>query len=216
MDLPFSRAEFFDVFAAYNTAWWPAAIALWAVSLGLVIRAFGAGGPPHRALSALLAVHWTWSALAYHAAYFSRINPAAWIFAALFLVQAGIFVWLGMVHDRLRFSTGRSARHVAAGALIAYALAYPLINAALGHAYPRAPTFGVPCPTAIFTVGLLLASSPPRWDVSVIPILWSAIGGSAAVLLGVRADLALPVAGALLVVRLLAGHRGHEWAPNQG
>lgn len=216
MDLPFTRAEFFDIFAAYNIAWWPAAVALWAVSLGLVIRALGPAGPSHRALGALLAVHWAWSAVAYHAAYFSRINPAAWIFAALFLIQAGFFIWVGVLRDGLRFSTGQSARHLAAGVLIAYALAYPLLNAALGHGYPRAPTFGVPCPTTIFTAGLLLASAPARWTVSVIPIVWSAIGGSAAVLLGVRADLVLPVAGVLLVMRLVAGHRDPAWAARRG
>src|SRR5688572_3985311 len=39
-------------------------------------------------LSALLAWHWAWSAVAYHMAFFTRINPAAWPFAALFLVFA--------------------------------------------------------------------------------------------------------------------------------
>jgi len=37
-----------------------------------------------------------------------------------------------------------------------------------------------------------------------IPILWSVVGGSAALLLGVRADLMPPVAGAVLLVRLKA------------
>ena len=41
--------------------------------------------------------HWAWSALAYHAAFFTRINPAAWLFAALFLVQATAFFWSGVV-----------------------------------------------------------------------------------------------------------------------
>jgi len=34
----------------------------------------------------------------------------------------------------------------------------------------------------------------------IVPIIWSAIGGSAAFLLGVSADYALPVAGAALAV----------------
>ena len=36
------------------------------------------------------------------------------------------------------------------------------------------------------------------WRLSIIPILWSAIGGSAAFLMGVRADYALPIAGVCL------------------
>jgi hypothetical protein len=66
------------------------------------------------------------------------------------------------------------------------------------------PTFGVPCPTAILTAGLLVTS--PRAEarlVAVIPILWSAIGGSAAFSLGILPDFALPIAGAALLLRIL-------------
>ena len=31
-----------------------------------------------------------WLAVAYHATLFSGINPAAWLFAAMFLIQAGL------------------------------------------------------------------------------------------------------------------------------
>jgi hypothetical protein len=41
------------------------------------------------------------------------------------------------------------------------------------------------------------------WALSIVPIVWSAIGGSAASLLGVRADYALPVAGLALVLSLI-------------
>jgi hypothetical protein len=60
------------------------------------------------------------------------------------------------------------------------------------------PTFGVPCPTTIFTVGLLMLATPRLWRLSIIPVIWSVIGGSAAFLLGVSADYALPVAGIAL------------------
>jgi hypothetical protein len=35
---------------------------------------------------------------------------------------------------------------------------------------------------------------------AIVPIVWSIIGGSAAILLGVSADYALPVGGAVLAV----------------
>jgi hypothetical protein len=92
--------------------------------------------------------------------------------------------------------------------LIAYALLYPALGLALGLAYPRFPSFGVPCPTAILTVGLLLLA--PRREVrllSAIPVLWAAVGGSAALLLNIRADFALLVAGPLLLVFAAAGPR---------
>jgi hypothetical protein len=48
------------------------------------------------------------------------------------------------------------------------------------------PTYGVPCPTAILTIGLLMTTldSVPL-SLAIIPVLWGFIGGSAAVLLAV-------------------------------
>ena len=37
----------------------------------------------------LLATLWIWNAVAYHALLFTRINPAAWLFAALFTMEGG-------------------------------------------------------------------------------------------------------------------------------
>ena len=78
---------------------------------------------------------------------------------------------------------------------------YPLIGQYSGHAYPYAPTFGLPCPTTIFTLGVLLLL-PYRlpWYIAIIPILWSVIGFSAAFMLGVVEDTALILAGILFVV----------------
>jgi hypothetical protein len=73
---------------------------------------------------------------------------------------------------------------------------YPLLGWLAGHGWPRSPVFGVtPCPTAIFTWGLLLlvhGRTPLR--LTVIPLIWSLIGGSAAWLLKVPEDASLPVA----------------------
>ncbi|HEY5550762.1 MAG TPA: DUF6064 family protein, partial [Opitutaceae bacterium] len=59
----------------------------------------------------------------------------------------------------------------------------------------------VPCPTTLFTAGVLLAVAAPvpRW-LFVVPIAWSVVGGSAAVLLGMMPDLMLFVAGVCLAV----------------
>jgi len=81
----------------------------------------------------------------------------------------------------------------------AYALAYPLLALATGLHWPRLPSFGVPCPTTLLTVGLLLGLAPRRLrGLSVIPWLWCLVGGSAALVLGVRPDLMLWVAAVVL------------------
>ncbi|HEU4927443.1 MAG TPA: DUF6064 family protein [Vicinamibacterales bacterium] len=203
MDLPFTREQFFDLFLAYNEALWPALVALWVASAGLgVLLLLGRPGLS-RWISALLAWHWAWSALAYHAAFFTRINPAAWLFAALFLFQAFLFLWVGVVRGRVSFAGWSSPWAPLAWGLVGYSLAYPMINAVVYRSGWRIPAFGVPCPTTILTIGLLLLAMPRSWSLSAVPVLWSAIGASAAPLLGVRADYALALAGVVLVVVLL-------------
>ena len=120
------------------------------------------------------------------------------------MTQAWLFIWFGIVHGRLQFSTGRSARHVLAALLVAYSFAYPILNLALGLKYPRIPLFAVPCPTTIFTAGLLLAADCPPWSLFVVPVLWSVIATSATVLFDVRADFILLPAAVLLVAFTIA------------
>jgi hypothetical protein len=206
MTLPFTAEEFFDVVAAYNEALWPAAAALWLLSLAVVFRLLARGSGTDRQVSAVLAAHWASSAVAYHAAFFTRVNPAAWLFAGLFLTQAWLFVWFGIVHGRLQFSTGRSARHVLAALLVAYSFAYPILNLALGLEYPRIPLYAVPCPTTIFTAGLLLAAERPPWSLLVVPVVWSLIATSATVLFDVRADFMMLPAAVFLVAFTVSRH----------
>lgn len=221
MELPFTPTQFVDVFAAYNARMWSAALALWVLSLVVLVAAFRGDEPRHRTLSALLAVHWAWSALAYHAAFFTSINPAAWIFAVAFLVQAAGFVWAGVIRGRLAFTSGWSLRHALAGALVTYAFAYPLVTLAEGLTFPRMPTFGLPCPTTIMTAGLLLTARAPSWGIALIPVLWSLVGGSAALLLNVKSDVVLLVTAALLVISIgvsrsrhpVASPRSAAWNP---
>ena len=204
MTLPFTRAEFLDVFAVYNTHLWPAAALLWLATVAVVVVFARGARPPHRLIAGLLAFHWAWSGIVYHASLFTAINPAAWLFAALFVAQAIVFARWGAA---LEFSRSRSIGHTISWMLIGYALLYPVVAWAGGLDYPRVPTFGVPCPTTILTAGLLLAADPPLPAIiAAIPIGWTVVGGSAAFLLGIGADLMLPVAGCCLSVSLVHNH----------
>ena len=186
MQLPFTREQFFDLFAAYNETLWPAALALWTASAVMMALLRSTHRPHDRWISALLVAHWAWSAVAYHAAFFTRINPAAWLFAVLFLGQAVLFLRVGVVGRRLSFAPWGNAWAPLAWALIAYSLAYPVINAVDHRSLLRSPTFGLSCPTTIFTAGAMMLATPRLWRLSIVPVIWSAIGGSAAFLLGVH------------------------------
>ena len=208
MQLPFSRAEFLDTFVGYNLAWWPGALLLWLLTLSALVMVYRRSAGAPLVFSAVLGLHWAWAGAVYHLGIFRQINPAATAFGVLFLAQAGLLFWLGVTHRRLEFVPSRSRWGRLGGALMAYALLYPVIGIVGGLRYPEMPTFGVPCPTTILTIGALL--TVPRRAArlpSIVPVLWTAIGGSAAFLLGMWPDLMLPVAGVMILLYVLTPDR---------
>jgi hypothetical protein len=116
------------------------------------------------------------------------------------------------VDQRLAFRIRRDARSAFGVLLIGYALvAYPLWSIAIGHRYPELPTFGLPCPTTLLTIGMLGFLQPPYpRGVLVAPLAWSLIGAQAAFLLGVTPDLALLVAAAAAVVFIVRNGSPHD------
>jgi hypothetical protein len=208
MQLPFSEAEFLEVFGHYNRALWPGALVLWLASAAAAVDWLGARRLSDRWLAGFLALHWAWVGVFYHGVYFSRINPAAWLFAALFLVQAALLLWFGCHRRSLTFTVRSGAWRGIGAALVVYSLVYPVLPWALGFRYPEMPTFGVPCPTTLFTAGFLVAaSSPALCRLLVVPAAWCLVGASAAFLFGVYPDWALLLALPLLLVRGLFARR---------
>jgi hypothetical protein len=203
--LPFSRYEFFGVFAAYNAATWPAAIVAYVLAIAALLFACRATQKSSHVVAAILALMWGWVGVMYHGAYFSQINPVARVFAAAFVLQALLFVLNAVRDSGLEFGPRSRVRTAAGAIMIVYALiAYPLIGLAVGETYSAMPLFGVtPCPLLIFTFALMLWATRARWWLWIVPIMWSVVGGSAALLLSVPQDWALPffaVTGLILIL----------------
>ena len=211
MDVPFTTEQFLDVFRRYNTELWPARWVLLAVGAVAAALALRGGRRESRLAALLLAVLWLWTGVVYHLAYFRAINPAAVWFGAAFVAQAALFAWLGAWRGGLAFGARADGAGLLGALLLAYALVgYPLLGLALGHRFPASPTFGLPCPTTIFTFGLLLWTRPPvPRALLVVPALWSLLGASAAARLGMREDLGLVVAALLATPVVLA--RDARW-----
>ena len=207
---PFSAEDFFGVFAAYNTAVWPVQVGLNILAVAAVALALRRDETAHRAIAFVLAFLWMWMAVMYHWIFFAEINPVAQVFAAAFAGQAAAFGWLALRTEPPRFRPRLDRFGIAGGALILYGLAiYPVVGLALGHAYPRQPTFGLPCPTTIFTLGILLWASPRvPWGVLAVPLAWSLLGASAVRYFGVIEDALLPVAGIVAGALILSKNRG--------
>jgi len=199
MSIPFTLDQFLDVFRRYNNAVWPAQTVLLVFAMVTAIAVLRFGEHSSRWVSAALAVLWIWAGVAYHFAFFRSINPAATVFAALFVAQGLVFVWLGVVRRAVRFQAAPGWRRLIGSAVIAYALAlYPLLGIRFGHTYPAAPTFGAPCPTTIFTFGLLVWTVAPRSKmVMAIPTVWSVVGLSAALQLRMWEDFGLAISACI-------------------
>ena len=212
MRLPFTVEQFFGVFRMYNSAVWPAQVLL--LLLAALALIFIALRRPWSgvAVSAILAVLWIWLGAAYHLAFFARINPVAYGFGALSIVGGLMFAWHGVIRRRLEFSFAKNLRAGIGIALLAFALlAYPIWATLAGHGYPELPTFGLPCPTTIFTIGVLaLASGTSLRAVFTVPILWSLVGSQAAFHLDVKPDLGLLVAGVAAVGLFIWPVRAHN------
>ena len=99
-EMPFTPAEFLDLFGAYNRTLWPAVAVLWVVTMALTVQ-LARGRADARVIVSLAAAQWAWSGGMYHALFFTRINPAAWLFAAVFLAQAALLIWYGVARGRL-------------------------------------------------------------------------------------------------------------------
>lgn len=210
-NLPFTREQFFGVFTQYNEAVWPAQVVAVVGGLAMVVLVLRPSRRGDRFIGAGLAAMWGWTGIAYHALHFSAINQAAYAFAVLFVAQAILLLHVVVVRARVAFRPGAEPVHWLGWALVAYALVlYPLVGLWFGHTVAQLPMFGItPCPLTLFTLRLLLMAAPPARGLLVIPLLWSAIGGSAATLLGVPQDWPL-LLGGVVVAGLLAWQWGHR------
>lgn len=200
MDLPFTVEQFFNVFQSYNMAIWPAQIIAYFLGAAAVVLVFRENKLSGRIISGILALFWIWIGIVYHIFYFSTINPIALAFGVLFVLEGLLFVIVGSIRDELSFSFSPKRDQIIGAIFILYAMiAYSLIGFALGHWYPKAPMFGVaPCPTTIFTFGLLLwAKKPVPVYLVAIPLIWAIIGTMAAVSLQVPQDYGLGIAGVI-------------------
>lgn len=206
LEAPFTTAQFFAVFAAYNAAIWPLQILVYALGVVAAVAVWSSGSGATRVIAIALAIMWAINGAGYHLLFFSEINPVARGFAAMFLLQSLLFAAAGIWSTDLRFEVGRTVRSVLGLVIIVYALLiYELLGSWAGHGMMSGPMFGVaPCPTTIFTLGMLMLARG-RWVIrlSIIPVLWSLVGVAAARQLSVPEDYGMPVAALALCLTLI-------------
>lgn len=200
MNVPFSTEQFFEVFAAYNQAVWPMQIIFNVATLLIIALVFFPNRFSNHIITILLSFLWLWMGFMYHIRFFSAINKAAWGFGILFILQGLLFTYYGQIKQLLVFKIKEGMMTVAGYIIILYALlAYPVMAIFLGHWYPSTPTFGLPCPTTMFTLGLLLLTDKKvPIPVIIIPLLWSVIGFAAAIKFGMWEDTGLLISAIMV------------------
>jgi hypothetical protein len=203
--LLFSPRTYYRLFELYNSAMWPlqiVALALGVAILGLLLREVAWRG---RAIAAVLAVCWLWVAWAYFLKRYETINWAAEYFAIGFAVEALLLVWTGILRDPLRFRPSRDFIGLAGLCIFLFAFfVHPLIGPLAGRPWSQVELFGVaPDPTAVATLGVLVAAQRTHWELLVIPLLWCALSG--ATLWTMQSPDALIVAAVAALTFVLAG-----------
>lgn len=200
MKTPFTIEQFFSVFTQYNNAIWPAQWLFAALAICAVYLIARRHRRRSRFVLLLLTILWLWTGFVYHGMFFSAINPAAYIFGAFCVIQAVLFGILAFAKTPVDVRYNGGYDSLAGMGLILYALViYPLLGVVLGHTYPAAPTFGAPCPTTIFTLGILLLMPTLPWWILIVPGLWAVIGFNAALTFSVYEDYGLLLSGILAI-----------------
>ncbi len=200
--MPFTEEQFFEVFKRYNLAVWPLHVLFYSLAVAAIFLAIRRKTASAKTITYILSFFWLWMGIAYHFTFFSSINKAAYIFGSLFFVQGILFIIIGVFQKKFSFEFEMNSYGITGLILMVYALfVYPLFGYLQGHVYPYSPTFGLPCPTTIFTLGMLLWTKwRPPFLILIIPFLWSIIGSAAAFSLGIQEDIGLGISGFVVTI----------------
>ena len=170
--LMFSAPAYWRLVERYHAAWWPAQ----ALAVVCGVAAVAVAGRTPRAVLLLLAAAWAWIGWAFFWRSYAEIFLGAPAVAIACGAQALLLGVAAAIAGR-----GPSSRHRAGLALAAAAvLFYPLLGGAEGRPWRQAEVFGfMPDPTALATLGFLLAMNLPLWQrllLAVIPALTLSLG----------------------------------------
>lgn len=178
--LLFSSATYHRLFAFHNAAIWPAHVAAGALSL-LLLWLLARGGEGMRWACVILAAAWAWVGWTFVWQRYATINWAAAYVAPLFALEAALLLWAAF-----RVVGNETTRHdvgarIGLGILAFAVLLMPLSGPLLGRPWTQAELFGLaPDPTAVGTLGAVLAMGRRRasWMLMPVPLLWCGLSAA--------------------------------------
>ena len=206
--LLFSPRTYYRLFELYNAAIWPAQIGAVAVGLAILALLRRSGTVQGRVVAALLAACWLWVAIAFHLERYATINWAASYFAAGFVVEAALLLWVGVARGGLGLRLAPDLAGRVGLCIFLFALVVqPLIGPLLGRDWRQVEIIGLaPDPTAVATLGLLLLSAGrTTWALMAVPALWCAGTGATRWVMEAPDFWVAPLAAILVVVLAARG-----------
>ena len=197
MKTPFTLKQFLEVFKNYNHAVFPMQIIFYLIAFWIIFLMLKPNLKSDKIISGFLSFLWFWMGIVYHIFYFTSINKLAYVFGGFFIVQGVLFLIFGVFRNQFSFYFKKDIYGITGITLIFFAIiVYPVLGLFLNHIYPVSPTFGLPCPTTIFTFGVLLLNQKKcPISILIIPFIWSIIGLMAAIQFGIFEDTSLIVTG---------------------
>jgi hypothetical protein len=210
----FTLEQFLEMMARYNLTFWPLQLVAYGLGIVAVLLAIRPTGHSGRIISSILALFWLWVGFVFNLAYFSPLYPMAILFVVLFVIEAGILIFLGVFKSTLSFKVTAGAYGTVGALLVLYSIAgYPAIEYLLGRGYPNLLPFGlVPCPMTVFTLGMLLWSNKkPAWYVLAIPVLYS-LSVVIPIWKGIIEDIGLVAAGLVTIYMVSTWDRANKEA----
>ena len=176
--LLFSPRTYYRMIERHNEAVWPAQLLTIALGVGILGALRRPSAQQGRLIAGILAILWIWVAWSFLLQRYVTINWAIEYIAPLFLLEALLLAWWGVVRGKLSFAVGSGAGgRLGTALLVVGLLLYPALAAIFGRPWKQAEVFGIaPDPTVVATAGLLLlTNSRFRWGLLPVPLLWCAL-----------------------------------------
>ena len=147
---------------------------------------------------------WLWTGIAFLGMRYATINFAAKYAAWAFVVEAGLLAWTA-VRGGFDAPSGVIGR-IGVGLVLFAVLIEPLSAPLLGRPLRQVELFGLtPDPTAVATLGALLALRPRRrWLLMIVPVLWCALTGLTLLAMSAKDWWIAPAVGVLAVALSLS------------
>lgn len=177
--LLFSPRVFWRMFELHNTAFWPLHLATLAAGLAIVLLALRRSHGQVLWVALILAALWAFVGWSFLWNRYAAINWAIAYAAPAFGLQAMLLAIGGAARGGLAFDRRDIAGWLGLVIAVIGVVVYPLVPSLFGRPWTSAEVFGIePDPTAIATLGVLLAASGRLVPLLFpIPLLWLLLSG---------------------------------------